>query len=166
MIETAASAARPGAGPARQDAGDVMAFALAVDRLTHSLRRALPPLRWGASGFTTMDELARVGPRRITELAEHERVSQPGMTGLVGRLATAGLVERRPDPSDGRATLVAITDAGRSYLASVHDERARLLARRVRQLSDDDRAALFGATPVLDALAAPGATDLRGDIDE
>lgn len=164
MIETSAPAARQDVAPT--DGDDVMAFALAVDRLTHSLRRGLPPLRWGASGFTTMDALARGGPRRVTELAEHERVSQPGMTGLIGRLAAAGLVERGADPSDGRATLVAITDAGREYLDSVHHERARLLARRVREISGEDRAALFGATPVLDALAASGTTNHEGDIDE
>ncbi|MET0190190.1 MAG: MarR family transcriptional regulator [Pseudonocardia sediminis] len=150
-------------GTGERDAGEVMAFALAVDRLNHSLRRAMPPLRWGSSGFTTMDALARTGPRRITELADAEHVSQPGMTGLIGRLATAGLVERSRDPSDGRATLVAITDAGRDYLASVHDERARLLARRVRDLTDDDRAALFGATPVLERLST---SNDEGDDDD
>ncbi|MBW0105545.1 MarR family winged helix-turn-helix transcriptional regulator [Pseudonocardia sp. KRD291] len=151
---------------ASRDADDVMAFALAVDRLNHALRRAMPPLRWGASGFTTMDALARTGPRRITELADAEHVSQPGMTGLIGRLAAAGLVERSRDPDDGRATLVAVTDAGREYLDSVHDERARLLARRVRELTDDDRAALFGATPALDALSTTEATNDEGDDDE
>ncbi len=49
------------------------------------------PLRWGASGFTTMDALARTGPRRITDLADAEHVSQPGMTGLIGRRAVPAL---------------------------------------------------------------------------
>ena len=88
------------------------------------------------------------------------------MTGLVGRMAEAGLVERASDPADGRATLVTVTEAGRAHLASVHDTRAGLLAHLVEELSEHDRAALFAATPVLQALAASGTTTVEESSDE
>src|SRR5437763_15659617 len=51
----------------------------------------------------------RPRPRRITELAAEERVTQPAITLLVNRLAERGWVERTTDPSDRRAVLVALT---------------------------------------------------------
>jgi DNA-binding MarR family transcriptional regulator len=76
------------------------------------------------------------------------------MTGLVARLAAAGLVERGPDPTDGRATLVSITTAGRDYLAERHAVRARMVAAQLRRLPAADRAALLAATAALTNLAA------------
>lgn len=131
---------------------DVVEFAQAADRFTHWLRRATPNPSWGAVGFTTLDRVAQNGPHRITDLAEAEHVSQPGMTGLVGRLASAGLVDRRRDPGDGRAVLVSITGPGQEYLDSIHEGRARLLAERVARLAEADRVVLFAATSVLRAL--------------
>src|SRR5579859_6178669 len=49
----------------------------------------------------------RTRPRRITELASEERVTQPAITLLVNRLAERGWVERVPDASDRRAVLVS-----------------------------------------------------------
>src|SRR3954452_19139932 len=54
----------------------------------------------------------RAGPRRITELAAEERVTQPAITLLVNRLADKGWVERTTDPTDRRAVLVSLTPAG------------------------------------------------------
>ncbi len=51
-------------------------------------------------------------PRRITELASEERVTQPAITLLVNRLAEKGWVQRTADASDGRAVLVSLTPAG------------------------------------------------------
>jgi DNA-binding MarR family transcriptional regulator len=76
------------------------------------------------------------------------------MTGVVGRLADAGFVERRPDPADGRATLVTITPSGREYVRSLHDQRADALAAHVRELPAAEQRALVAARAALDALAA------------
>src|SRR4051794_23102227 len=52
------------------------------------------------------------GPRRITELAELERLKQPTMTTLVQRLEQDGLVSRERQADDGRVVLVNLTHAG------------------------------------------------------
>ncbi len=49
---------------------------------------------------------------RLTDLAAWAGMTRPSMAELVDELETDGLVERRPDPSDGRAKLVALTPAG------------------------------------------------------
>src|SRR5258708_23814678 len=51
------------------------------------------------------------GPRRITELAQLERLAQPTMTLLVKRLEQRGLVDRQRHADDGRGGLVRLTAA-------------------------------------------------------
>lgn len=69
--------------------------------------------------FSALAYLARAEPAgrlRLSELHElmHPRYSQPGLSRLVQRMEADGLVERRPDPGDGRATLLVMTRAGRA----------------------------------------------------
>jgi DNA-binding MarR family transcriptional regulator len=127
---------------------DLADLADAVDRLTMWLRRQVPTAV-SSSTITTLDSLATNGPLRISELAEREAVSQPGMTSLVNRLEAAGQAERVPDPTDGRAALVRITEAGRALLDQRHAARALVLEHELADLDETDRAALVAAVPAI-----------------
>ncbi|MCZ7415681.1 MULTISPECIES: MarR family winged helix-turn-helix transcriptional regulator [unclassified Streptomyces] len=110
--------------------------------------------------FTTLsvlDTLANSGPKRLTELVRTEQISQPGLTQLVTRLERDGLVERRPDPADGRAVLVHITDSGRRIGQARHEDRGRHLTPLIAQLAPAERQAIAAALPVLNRLAELGA---------
>ncbi|MDX6278476.1 MAG: hypothetical protein QOJ72_2604 [Nocardioidaceae bacterium] len=105
------------------------------------------PLSRTAAG--TLSVLDRLGPQRITTLAEREFVSQPAMTGLVQRLETSGLVSREQDAADARATLITITTAGVAALNErrrLHDE---VIAARLATLSPADRDAIAAATSAI-----------------
>jgi DNA-binding MarR family transcriptional regulator len=130
---------------------DTAEFADAIDRLTMWLRRKVPTAV-SSSTITTLDALAVNGPLRISDLAEREAISQPGMTSLVNRLEAAGQAERVPDPTDGRAALVRITEAGRALLTQRHAARALVLERELRDLDAADRAALLAAVPAVHRL--------------
>jgi DNA-binding MarR family transcriptional regulator len=123
-----------------------------MSRLVHVLLRDIPP-GLSRSAASVLARLRDAGPQRITDLAAWESVAQPSMTTLVGRLAEQGLVERRPDPADGRAVLVAITDAGRARLRDRQAARTAALERRMRVLAPDERALLVRAAPLLQRLA-------------
>jgi DNA-binding MarR family transcriptional regulator len=131
-----------------------------LERATSWLRRAIRPAEWNAVALSTLDTVDRSGPQRISYLVSHERITQPGMTGIVDRLAAAGLVRRHPDPADGRAALVAITPAGHDYLLAIRRQRARALAAHIGQLEPAMRRALAEAVPALQALAARPISDL------
>jgi len=133
---------------------DTADLADAIDRLTMWLRRQVPTAV-SSSTITTLDALAVHGPLRISDLAEREAISQPGMTSLVNRLEAAGQAERIPDPTDGRAALVRITEAGRALLTQRHAARALVLERELRDLDDADRAALVAAVPAIRRLITP-----------
>lgn len=129
----------------------MVSVADSVDRLSMWLRRQVPAAV-SSSTITTLDTLHSNGPLRVSELAEREAVSQPGMTTLINRLEAAGQAVRTPDPSDGRASLVAITETGRAILRERHSSRVDLLVHELLGLSADDRAALLAAVPAIDRL--------------
>ena len=89
------------------------------------------------------------GPRRITDLAACEFVSQPGMTTLVSRLEDEGWVKRQPDPTDGRAVNVVITKSGERVLENAISARSEVLRKRIDRLQPKDRRALADAVTAL-----------------
>lgn len=84
----------------------------------------------------------REGGSRVTELAERSQVSKQWMGSLVDDLEQRGYLMRVPDPGDGRAKLVCVTDKGRELLRVAQEASrrveaqwsARLGARRLREL--------------------------------
>jgi len=136
---------------------EVRALAASIERLTLWLRRQSPQTV-SSSTITALDRLAAEGPLRVSDLAEREAMTQPGVTMLVHRMAESGYAERVPDPTDGRAALVRITDAGRAVLAERLAIRSEVLRNRLAQLSDDDQRALLDALPALERLSATGST--------
>lgn len=81
------------------------------------------------------------GPRRIGALAEDLGVNQSNASRLVDRLAGQGLAERTRDTADARASLVALTPAGRAALAVVQEHRLAALRSVVQRMPPEVRAA-------------------------
>lgn len=105
----------------------------------------------------TLSVLASSGPRRLTDLAISQGVSQPSMSVMIARLERQGIVERRRDPSDGRIVLVAITGAGRELLDRRRSARAAFLSSLVASLGPADQQALVTASAALRHLVDPAA---------
>jgi DNA-binding MarR family transcriptional regulator len=91
-------------------------------------------------------------PRRITELAASEAVTQPAITLVVNRLEERGWVRRGHDPGDRRAVLVTLTDAGRELFERLRAEYRALLHEEMATLDDETVEVLARAVDVLDEL--------------
>lgn len=104
-----------------------------------------------AAQWRTLTLLRDHGPQRLGDLATLSRVSQPGMTRLVGQMVDAGLVARTTDPRDSRATVLAATDAGLSALEAWFDLLGRTLAPSFADLGDDDWSAIARVADILAA---------------
>lgn len=76
---------------------------------------------------------------RMGELARRARLSKQAMTELVRHLEHDGLVERRPDPSDGRASVVFLTERSRAF-QPVAVQTLADLDRLARERLDDEGA--------------------------
>lgn len=94
----------------------------------------------------------RTAPRRITELAAEERVTQPAITLLVNRLQDRGWAARVPDPSDRRAVRVALTPEGSETFARLQAEYRALLHEEMASLEDGEVETLAAAVAILDKL--------------
>jgi DNA-binding MarR family transcriptional regulator len=103
----------------------------------------------GFSSLSVLHTLSRRGPMRLTALTATEQLTQPAITSLVSRLERDGLVERRPDPSDGRAVLVALTVAGAELVRARHADRVGRLGQLIADLGDEQRDAIARSVPAL-----------------
>lgn len=103
----------------------------------------------GASGVSALAEIVKSGPLRLGDLAARERITPPTLSRIVAHLVDQGYVERRPDPDDARAGLVAATRAGRELLKGVRSRRIAELTARLARLTEEERTALLAAVPAL-----------------
>jgi DNA-binding MarR family transcriptional regulator len=102
---------------------------------------------------STLSTLDRLGPRRITDLAVVEGVTQPSMTVLVNGLERSGLVERQGDPTDGRVALVALSAKGKAFVRLRRREVEVELEQLMEKLAPEELAALTAAIPALEHLS-------------
>jgi len=145
----------PAAGPA-----DLATHAEAARDVVAALMNVKTWIReshqWIYSERTTTVLLAlavieRNGPARVTALAEAARVDASVVSRQAAQLEQAGLVERQPDPEDGRAQRLSITAAGREVL---EDGRTKLAAIVTERLAGWDPEELRTFTATLRRLVA------------
>jgi DNA-binding MarR family transcriptional regulator len=140
--------------PTREIAGLAGDLRTEVGRLSYHLRTpatrsGITPTRLAAlSALTRYPDGVRHG-----DLAERMFMSAPSMTRLVEILEEAGWVERRRDPTDQRCILLVLSPSGRKTIETVRDEASTQLGRELVELSDDERATLAAAVPVLRKVA-------------
>ncbi len=82
------------------------------------------------------------GGVRVSHLADHLGIAPRSATEVADALEEAGLLTRAPDPTDRRAVLLTLTDAGRHTVADVRDRRRAAADEAVAALAPHDRAEL------------------------
>jgi DNA-binding MarR family transcriptional regulator len=140
--------------------GDVDAHGLTdvVTRLRRALRASIrTDIAWEAlpmAQVELMQSLAERSPARITALADRLHLANSTVSGLVGQLIAAGLIDRGTDPEDRRAAVVVLTDAGRDTLVTWEAAHERRIGSALAQLGPEQRRAIDLAVPALGELAA------------
>jgi DNA-binding MarR family transcriptional regulator len=92
------------------------------------------------------------GPLTPSELADVERVKRPTATRILRGLEEEGLVQRTPDPKDGRSALINITPEGRERLRRLRQRKNAYLARRMRDLDASEVVTLERAAEIIEDL--------------
>jgi len=111
-------------------------------------RTSIPVSRTEASVLAALAQR----PRRITELAARERVTQPAITLLVNRLEARGWAERHADAADRRAVQVTLTPSGREALEQLRREYRALVHEELATLPNEDLCTLARAIEILDSV--------------
>ena len=141
----------------RSDAGLATALRISVSRLARRLRAERIALGLQPDLSDTqlgvLATLVNHGPMTPGELAEHEKVQPPSMTRVIAVLEDRSLVIRAPHSSDRRQVVLTVTDGGRDLVFQARRLREAWLARRLRELTPQERATLRAAAPILEKLS-------------
>ncbi|MEU8700643.1 MarR family transcriptional regulator [Streptomyces sp. NPDC048680] len=144
----------PGATPADPTAEQVANdLAAVVGRLLRRLRSSSSESLLTPTQRSVLARLDDGGPATTAALARAEFVRPQSMRLTLGVLEEQGIVERAPDPDDGRKSVMSITDAGRTTLAEVRAAKRNWLAEAVAaELDGAERRTVAEATALLDRL--------------
>lgn len=115
-----------------------------VRRVIHERARSVHPELQPAA-YLLLAYLAESGPQRASAVAEVFGIDKGAISRQVQHLEGLGLVERTPDPDDGRATLLRPTDDARARLVDLQRHRRKYLDERLSDWSDDDLASLVAS---------------------
>lgn len=126
------------------------AFWTVARRMRHGTRQALAPFDLSPAQSRALGTLMRRGSMRPGTLAEMLGIAPRSATEVVDALESRGLVERTPDPSDRRATLVVPTDEGREVMFKIREARMAESDELFARLSATDRAELTRILLALD----------------
>jgi DNA-binding MarR family transcriptional regulator len=118
------------------------AFWSVARQLRETSKQALAPWDITPSQLRALRVTAHHASMRLSELSEHLHIAPRSATEVVDALEGRGLVRRRPDPGDRRATLVELTGQGTGVLDAIHAARGTEAQRVFGRLSDADRADL------------------------
>lgn len=142
-------AARTGPAPAPDPAGDLSAgeplseiFWAVARRLRETSQETLAPWDITPAHLRALRTLGHHGSMRLSELSGRLHIAPRSATEVVDALESRGLVRRRADPDDRRATLVEVTEHGADVMAAIRAARGTDVERLFGQLSPADRADL------------------------
>lgn len=122
-------------------------------RLRRRLRETYDTEGLTPSQTSALSRLSKDGPASTSDLAAAERVRHQSMASTLAILEERGLIERRPDPTDGRRQLVSLSDAGRAFLADKRRAGEEWLARSLQaRFTERERQSLIEALALLDRL--------------
>jgi DNA-binding MarR family transcriptional regulator len=124
-----------------------------IGRLSRRLRPTVAGSRLTPSQISVLFTIVRLGPLRLSEVAEIESLNPTMLSRITAQLCDAGLISRSADPGDRRAAFVQSTAAGRKMRERIHRERTLALSRHVEALDEHEREVLWNALPVLERLA-------------
>jgi DNA-binding MarR family transcriptional regulator len=130
------------------------ALRVSVGLLVRGLRQVPVEGDLTLSETSALARLDRGGPTTPGALARQEQISPQSMGATLGALEARGLIERAPDPDDGRRAVMSITDAGLELLRSRRHAKVQQLARALAtEFTPAERDQLAAIAPLLERLA-------------
>lgn len=137
----------------RAGTGEARALTETVTQLRRALRAGIrTDIAWETLPMAQVEmlqSLTESSPARVNDLAERLHLAQSTVSGLVGQMMSAGLVDREVDPADRRAAVVTVTPAGTARLAEWEEANVRRIGGALASLDSSDREAIAAALPGL-----------------
>jgi DNA-binding MarR family transcriptional regulator len=129
------------------------ALRVSVGLLVRRLRQTPHDDELTLSETSALARLDRGGPTTAGALAKLEQISAQSLGATLGSLQQRGLIERAPDPEDGRRIVVSISDSGLEVLRSRRSARTEMLAQALSGFTRAELKQLEDVAPLLERLA-------------
>ena len=125
--------------------------ALAI--LSRALRQTIAGAGLTPTELSVLATVTRLGPMRISDLAESERINPTMLSRVTARLGEAGLIRREIDPTDRRSAQLGPTTAGRALQRRIRAERTASLREHLAGISQAEVRSILDSLPALESLA-------------
>lgn len=103
---------------------------------------------------SALARLDRTGPSTASALARIEQISPQSMGATLSGLEARGLVDRRPDPEDGRRVVLSVTETGREVLRNKRTARIEQISQALSSgFTPAELEQLMTAAPLIERLA-------------
>jgi DNA-binding MarR family transcriptional regulator len=130
------------------------ALRVSIPQLVRRLRQKPAAGELSTPETSALGRLDRGGPATPGALARQEQISPQSMGATIAALEARGLVERRPDPADGRRAVMHLTAAGVQVVRNRRNARAEQLAKALAaEFTPAELRVLTEAAPLLERLA-------------
>jgi DNA-binding MarR family transcriptional regulator len=141
--------------PGEPDVRDIAAaLRVSMGPLLRRLRQMRPDDELSLPESSALARLDRAGPATPGALARLEQISPQSIGATIAALEARGLVERHPDPEDGRRVMLSVTAAGREVLRARRGARVEQLAQALSTgFTATELRQLMAAAPLLERLA-------------
>ena len=120
----------------------------------------------GRTGYWLLVLVSEQAPLRLSDLAGTVELDLSTISRQIRDLVASGLIIRTPDPADGRAALLSLTDEGVAVLEAVSEFRRRVLAEAIAGWSDEERNSLASGLLRLGAGLRPSRGSIAESVDE
>jgi DNA-binding MarR family transcriptional regulator len=131
----------------------VAELSLAIGQLVRRLRMEANPGELSWSQIATLARLDKMGAMTTADLARAEFVKPQSMGTTLADLEQAGLVQRRPHPTDGRQVLFALTAEGTEARRQRHIAKREWLLTAMARLDPAEQQTLMAAAALIKRLA-------------
>jgi DNA-binding MarR family transcriptional regulator len=131
----------------------VTELSLAIGQLVRRLRLEANPGELSWSQITTLARLDKASTMTTADLARAEHVRPQSMGSTLADLEQAGLVQRRPHPTDGRQVLFALTAEGTAAMRQRSVAKRAWLLAAMAKLDPNEQQTLIAAAALIKRLA-------------
>lgn len=97
------------------------------------------------AAYFILANVAETGPKRASAVADEFGIDKGAVSRQVQQLCEMGFLQRTPDPVDGRAMMLSVTEEGQRRLTETSAERRAVLDERLAGWTDEDLAAFVSA---------------------
>jgi DNA-binding MarR family transcriptional regulator len=146
--------AAPAKSPSKRTQALAGELRISVGLLLRRLRQIPVEGELSLPESSALARLDRGGPATASELAKREQISPQSIGATIAALERRGLVERTPDPDDGRRVILSPTEAGTEVLRSRRNAKTELMTAALdAEFSAEELERLRAAAPLVERLA-------------